>query len=151
MYYDSVLQVHAPLSSSVNSLTPRTHFACRTRHKRACEVVACEARTLTTEICAYLPKLPRAKPRTSSRPQQSSAQDWPPRDSHRPAVSTRPRSRLLIVAPRVSGQSATFVTRIDGCDGCGLCHSLARCASAQNEREKDLAARTHGRSRLLAT
>ena len=49
------------------------HFACRTRHKRACEVVACEARTLTTEICAYLPKLPRAKPRTSSRPQQSSA------------------------------------------------------------------------------
>ena len=62
---------------------------------------------------------------------------WPPRGPltpSRPAVSTRPRSRLLIVAPRVSGQSAAFVTRIHGCDGCGLCHSLARCASAQNER-----------------
>ena len=63
--------------STDSSLAPvhlvRCCCACRTRHKRACEVVACEARTLTTEICAYLPKLPRAKPRTSSRPQQSSA------------------------------------------------------------------------------
>ena len=126
--------------------------ACRTRHKRACEVVACEARTLTTEICAYLPKLPRAKPRTSSRPQQSSAPigrlGWQTSPS-RPAVSTRPRSRLSTVAPRGSRQSATFVSRIHGCDGCGLCHSLARCASAQNERTKDLAAHTCGRSRLL--
>ena len=92
---------------------------------------------MTTEICAYLPKLPRAKPRTSSRPQQSSAPIWRhrrPLTPSRPAVSTRPRSRLLTVAPRGSRQSATFVTRIHGCDGCGLCHSLARCASAQNER-----------------
>ena len=86
--------------------------ACRTRHKRACEVVACEARTLTTEICAYLPKLPRAKPRTSSRPQQSCAHigrlGWQTSPS-RPAVSTRPRLRLLTAAPRGSRQSATFV------------------------------------------
>ena len=122
---------------STPNRSDRCGIACRTRHKRACEVVACEARTLTTEICAYLPKLPRAKPRTSSRPQQSSAPigrlGWQTSPS-RPAVSTRPRSRLLTVAPRGSRQSATFVTRIHGCDGCGLCHSLARCASAQNER-----------------
>ena len=34
-------------------------------------------------------------------------------------------------------------------DGCGFCRSLERCASAQNERTKDLAAHTCGRSRLL--
>ena len=68
---------------------------------------------MTTEICAYLPKLPRAKPRTSSRPQQSSAPIGVLEDHSRRAAlrSARALARAFRPSRRAAQGSPRLLSR----------------------------------------